>query len=513
MSDTMDVLVVGAGPTGLLLAGDLAAAGVACTVLERRAGESNLTRAFAVHARTLEQLDARGLADELIRTGRPVRGLHLFGNIEIDLSSLPSRFPYLLVTPQYETERVLEERARASGVTIVQGDEVLAVTQYGGGERIDVRSRTASGDEVTRSARYVVGADGVHSAVRTSLGASFRGRSAVKSVMLADVKLRHPPEETLTVNAVEAGFAFLAPFGDGWYRVIAWDRHRQMPDDAPVRLDEVRNITRAALGTDYGMTEARWLSRFHSDERQTDSYRIGNVFLAGDAAHVHSPAGGQGLNTGLQDAANLSWKLALAVQGKASAGLLDSYHGERHPVGSDVLRTSGALLRAAMLRRAPARAVRQLVGTLGSHIGPIARRAAEEVSGIGMRYPTIPGDPSAAGVRVLDVPLLSRDPGPARLYEALRQRRFILLEPGHRAPLDLREPAEEIVVTQTASPSDVSRLVRPDGYLAWSSDTGDLEARKRQAHIALRRWFRTTDATERADPRERNSQRALTFLV
>src|SRR6266545_7443530 len=312
-SRTTEVLVVGAGPTGLLLAGDLARAGVAVTLLERRTDTSNLTRAFAVHARTLEELDARGVADELIDTGRRVSSVRAFGKAGVKLSRLPTRFPYVLLTPQYETERVLERRARELGAEIVYGADLTGLRQNGDGVTADVRSADGSPD--TWRASYLVGADGVRSTVRHALGLSFPGHSAVKSMMLADVRLAENPKDVLTANGAGAGFAFIAPFGDGWYRVIAWHRGNELPDDAPVDLEEIRAVTRAALGTDYGMHDARWLSRFHSDERQAPHYRVGRVFLAGDAAHVHSPAGGQGMNTGLQDAANLGWKLAAVLRG------------------------------------------------------------------------------------------------------------------------------------------------------------------------------------------------------
>src|SRR3954467_15451877 len=207
----MDVIVVGAGPTGLLLAGDLAAAGVSCTVLERRVEESNLTRAFAVHARTLEELDARGLADELLATGTVVRGLRLFNRTRVDLGVLPGRFPFLLVTPQYEVERLLQQRAEKAGARIQQGAEVVAVAQ-------DVRGvcvRLADGRTV-RSA-YLVGADGVRSRVREAVGIPFPGKAVLRSIILADVRLTEAPADVLTVNARRGCFAFVAPFGDGWY--------------------------------------------------------------------------------------------------------------------------------------------------------------------------------------------------------------------------------------------------------------------------------------------------------
>src|ERR671938_972655 len=288
-------------------------------------------------------LDARGLADDLVTTGARVGALRVFGKLEVDLTRLPTRFPYVLVTPQYNTEEVLEERASALGAQIVRGAEVVDLRQESDGVELDVRYK--DGTLATQRAAYAVGADGVRSKVRQALGLPFPGQSAIQSVMLADVRLGEAPEDVLTVNAGRDGFIFIAPFGDGWYRVIAWDRRRELPDDVPVELEEIREITQRVLGTDYGMHDPRWMSRFHSDERQVTHYRVGRVFLAGDAAHVHSPAGGQGMNTGLQDAANLGWKLAAELQGWARPGLLDSYDAERHPVGRLVLRVSGGIPR------------------------------------------------------------------------------------------------------------------------------------------------------------------------
>jgi 2-polyprenyl-6-methoxyphenol hydroxylase-like FAD-dependent oxidoreductase len=486
MDSVTEVLVAGAGPTGLMLAGDLARAGVDCTVLERRAEESNLTRAFAVHARTLEMLDARGLADDLVTTGARVGALRVFGKLEVDLSRLPTRFPYVLVTPQYNTERVLEAYASAYGAQIVRGAEVVGLRQDSDGVELEVRYE--DGTLVTRRAMYAIGADGVGSTVRQALALPFPGHSAVQSVMLADVRLSEAPEEVLTVNAAGDGFAFLAPFGDGWYRVIAWDRRRQLPDDAPVELEEVRDITQRVLGTDFGMHDARWMSRFHSDERQVAKYQVGRVFLAGDAAHVHSPAGGQGMNTGLQDAANLGWKLAAAVHGWAPAGLLDSYHTERYPIGRAVLRGSGALLRLALAQSQATRAARWLLANVVGRFGSPPALVSRAVSGIGIAYATPRGEHRLVGRRASDIRLAPGKAGKARLYEILRGGRFVLLTPaGAHASIERRWTDR----VDSATPADATLpivLVRPDGYVAWAADETAPARRDEALRTALTRW-------------------------
>ena len=486
MDSVTEVLVVGAGPTGLMLAGDLARAGVNCTVLERRAEDSNLTRAFAVHARTLEMLDARGLADSLVTTGARVGALRVFGKLEVDLSRMPTRFPYVLVTPQYNTERALEEHAGALGVQIVRGAEVVGLRQDNDGVELDVRYQ--DGTLGTRRAMYAIGADGVRSTVRQALALPFPGHSAVQSVMLADVRLSEAPEEVLTVNAAGDGFSFLAPFGDGWYRVIAWDRRRQLPDDAPVELEEVRDITQRVLGNDYGMHNPRWMSRFHSDERQVTKYRVGRVFLAGDAAHCHSPAGGQGMNTGLQDAANLGWKLAAAVQGWTPDSLLDSYHTERYPVGRAVLRGSGALLRLALAQSRATRAARWLLANVVVRFVSPPSLVSRAVSGIGIAYATPRGEHRLAGRRAPDIRMGPGKAGKARLYEILRGGRFVLLTPASARYAIGGKWTDRV---DSATPADASLpvlLIRPDGYVAWATDETTPASRDVALRKALTRW-------------------------
>jgi 2-polyprenyl-6-methoxyphenol hydroxylase-like FAD-dependent oxidoreductase len=477
------VLVVGAGPTGLLLAGDLARAGVSCLLVERRAEESNLTRAFAVHARTLEILDARGVADELVATGQRVDRLQVFGGLRLDLRDLPTRFPYVLVTPQYETERVLLRRAGSLGVRVLRGTEVTGLRQGPDGVEVDVRTADGTG---TLRAAYLVGADGVRSVVRRCLGLDFPGRSVLSSLMLADVRLAEPPADVLTVGGNGAGFAFVVPFGDGWYRVIAWDRARpSTPDSVPVELADVGRTVRAVLGTDLGPHDARFLSRFHSDERQVATYRLGRVFLAGDAAHVHSPAGGQGMNTGLQDAANLGWKLAAGLRGDGPPDLLDSYQTERHPVGRLVLRASGALIRAAVLGPPAARAARDVLARLAVRIPPVRHRMVGTVTGLAVRYPAPAGQHRLVGTRAPDVELTG--PGPRRLHEALRGGRFVLLTPADDTPPATAAAARVEVVTPVATrPGTI--LVRPDGYVGWAYDGPGGQPRRAATEAALTRW-------------------------
>jgi 2-polyprenyl-6-methoxyphenol hydroxylase-like FAD-dependent oxidoreductase len=493
MITDVDVVVAGAGPTGLLLAGDLARAGVRCAVLERRAGRSGLTRAFAVHARTLEQLDARGVADELIAAGTTVPELRFSADAALDLSRLPSRFAYLLVTPQYETECVLEERARRLGADIRRGAQVTGLTQHADGVEVTFRTNEDPGQLIR--ARYLVGADGMHSTVRQAVGIPFPGQAAVRSVMLADLRLSQPPPDALTMNTTGNAFAIIAPLRDGWYRVIAWHRQNQRPGSDPVSLEEVRDVTRQALGGDYGMHDPRWMSRFHSDERQVPRYRDGRVLLAGDAAHVHSPVGGQGMNTGLQDAANLGWKLAAAVHGWAPDGLLDSYHSERHLVGRQVLRGCGALLRIGLTCPPALVSARNLLAATVTRTPAAARFLAGVISGLSIAYPAPPPGPHPlTGKRAADLPLADS----RRLYEALHPGRFLLAAgPGILRPGVADGYGDRVERVTLARPSSLVTLIRPDGYFAWADDRAGPGDRTAHIRIALARYC-GTPATRRA---------------
>jgi hypothetical protein len=343
-----------------------------------------------------------------------------------------------------------------------------------------------------------VGTDGVHSTVRNALGLPFPGRPVVRSIMLADVRFANPPQNVLTVAAVGDVFAFIAPFGDGWYRTFCWNRERQLPPSAPLELAEIRAVLRRAFRTDFGLIEARWLSRFQSDERQVPSYRVRRVFLAGDAAHCHSPAGGQGMNTGMQDAANLGWKLAAALRGSTPdpEQVLDSYQAERHPVGRMVLRSSGALVRLALIKPLPIRIARNVLSGAVLRMPMVADRAMGNVSGVGIEYGRPKGAHPSVGKRAEDLPLTSNGTdAPTRLYELLRDSRFALI--GRSAEdASLAEPWKtDVAYAVSAQLPHALLLIRPDGYVAWATDEANPQARASAAREALTQWCGVSEHT------------------
>ncbi|OZC61723.1 FAD-dependent oxidoreductase [Rhodococcus sp. 15-725-2-2b] len=455
-----DVIVVGAGPAGCMLAGELARAGRSVTVLEKHDAQSPLSRAFGVHARTLEILDSRGLAEDLLSTGAHAPGLKLWNGLSLDLGALPSQFPYLLVTPQTNVDSRLEEYARASGARILRGVEVTGLEQNADG--VVVRGTVADGSAQEWTASYAAGTDGVHSIVRTSIGLDFPGRELLRSIMLADVRLVDPPNGLINIGAGKDCFAFVAPFGDGWFRVIACDRTDTADVAASVDETRLRDVVRRALGTDYGWTDVRWSSRFSCDERQVRRYRVGRVFLAGDAAHVHSPAGGQGMNTGIQDAMNLGWKLA-AVLGGADQKILDTYHDERHPVGKLVLRSSGVTIRMLLLRSVVARTLRNIVSARVLRRQRAVGRIAGMFSGISISYACRRGEHPLVGRRAVQIPLID-----GTVTTALRDTTFLMIGENDCSRTDIPRRADH----------GPAVLVRPDGYIAWAgrSDSNQWQA-------------------------------------
>jgi 2-polyprenyl-6-methoxyphenol hydroxylase-like FAD-dependent oxidoreductase len=451
------VAVVGAGPTGLMLASELALGGARVQVLEERTVVPNITRAFAVHARTLELFDARGMADELLTRGVPVYHIAPPGGAMMNLRDLPTRFGMLLVVPQSGTEQVLQARVDDLGVPVVRGAQVVGLSSDVDG----VTVQCAAGAEIR--AKFVVGCDGAHSSVRQLVGIDFAGKQYETHILLADVHLTRAPDDTLTGVTNERGAALLIPFGDGWFRAIAWDRLReQAPLKEPVMQEEIRDSFDRIAGDDYGMTDMRWSSRFLSERKQAQRYRDGRVFIAGDAAHVHSPLGGQGMNTGLADAMNLGWKLSAAIRGTAPGWLLDSYERERLPVGAEVLRMTDAFNQLVLGRSKAQRLLQTIaIGTL-TRVPAGRRFMAGRLSQLGINYPRPSrGDHRMVGKRMPDV-----DVGGARLYELLRDGRFLLTTTD-----DIDVDRSDVVCGvhhDTGLPAAV--LVRPDGYVAWADD-------------------------------------------
>ncbi len=471
-----DVVVVGGGPTGMTVAGDLARAGRTVTVLERRPQINPSSRAFVTMPRTLELLDSRGLAEGLLAKGNLVGAVHLFNGAALDLTRLPSRYPYGLITPQTNVDQALEDYARAQGATLLRGVEVIGLEQDADGVTLTARPKDG-GEPTTWRASYVVGADGTHSTVRDLVGMDFPGKSVLRSVVLADVRLEHGPTgDGLTLGSTPEVFGFLVPYRhDGWYRSMTWDRRRQLPDDAPVDIAEVRDVLNRAMGHDVGLAEAGWTSRFHCDERQVANYRAGRVFLAGDAAHAHSPMGGQGMNTGIQDAVNLAWKLALVLDG-ADEGILDTYHSERHPIGRRVLFQSGAMMRAVTLKPKPARWLRNRLAPRVLGIRRASDVIAGSFSGVTLRYK----NGSRGGHDLVGTPATQTALAEGPLTRLQRDGGFMLI----------REPGTPAILTDLAQAQRIDHgpalLVRPDGYVAWAGST--LTEGEASWHHALLRW-------------------------
>ncbi|MEU1198921.1 FAD-dependent oxidoreductase [Streptomyces sp. NPDC005813] len=489
------VIVVGAGPTGLALACELAAAGVSCTVLERRLAPSTQSRAMGLYSRTMEVLDLRGHADALVALGRPVGRMVPARGARVDFAELDTRFPSLNVIPQSRTEEVLQQRALDLGVTIERDAEVYGLTQDGSGVTLQVR--TADG-EWEESADFVVGCDGAHSAVRELAGIAFRGRTYDIAPILADVRLRQPPPDDVLVVSGGGGVMVSVPYGDGLYRIAVARRDRPWTRE-PVTLEELAEVLTRALGFDPGPYEPEWLARFKIHQRIADQYRTGRVLLAGDAAHLHSPLGGQGLNLGIQDAVNLGWKLAAEVQGWAPAGLLDSYETERRPQAERILAATDRATRLATASSPLVTSLRRAAMARALSHRRIRKAAGEAISGLRTGYARRGASGARlavrAGQRVPDLTVPRAGGAPVRLYSLMRDGRFLLLDLGEDgrcaavteawgsrvSPVRVGAPLPEL-------PGVGALLVRPDGYAAWVDGTGDADGREARMRSALHEW-------------------------
>ncbi|MFJ3704763.1 MULTISPECIES: monooxygenase [unclassified Streptomyces] len=508
-----DVIVVGAGPTGLMLGCELALAGVQVRIVERRAKATQNSRALTLHPRSMELMDMRGLAPRFLSSGRTVPGWH-YANLptHLDFSALDSRHGYTLFLVQARTEALLEERARELGVRIDRGHEVLGLTQDHTSVSVDLRD--SAGQVTTERARYVVGCDGGRSAVRQAAGIGFSGTDETLTGILGDFAVTAASPEAL--GAAKANGVLVVPLEGGLTRFVHIDPERmRAPAAEPVTLEEFRDSLTRACGHDCGIAEPRWLSRFGNATRLADRYRSGRVLLAGDAAHIHFPAAGQGLNIGLQDAMNLGWKLAAEINGWAPTGLLDSYEAERRPVGQAVTQDTAVQLLLAELTlvpqyRRPAVALRTLLDELLG-IQDVNQLLAGRVSALSTAYASPFSDSSDSpegthplvGRRMPDIEL-STAAAPSehtRVYELLAPGHFVLIDlaaqdTGRAQPSGNWTP--HLTTAYAASPEAYENrddlrgvseiLVRPDGHIAWATRTVDPEIRRTERVKALTTW-------------------------
>ncbi|HVF53868.1 MAG TPA: FAD-dependent monooxygenase [Actinomycetota bacterium] len=507
------VVIAGGGPTGLMLAGELALANVDVAIVERRPNQDLPgSRAGGLHSRTIEILDQRGIADRFLSEGQ-VAQVQGFAFIRLDMSDFPSRHPYGLGLWQNHIERILAGWVEELAVPIYRGRDVTGFVQ----NETSVDIELSDGGPLR--ARYLVGCDGGRSLVRKTAGIEFPGWDATTSSLLAQVEVAEEPE--LGIRQDELGaHAFnrveyeirdgeIVYADEGPVGVMVTER-QPAPSTEPT-LSDLREALITVYGTDYGIHSPTWITRFTDMSRQAASYREGRVLLAGDAAHVHYPAGGQGLNTGVQDAVNLGWKLAQVVKGISPESLLDTYHAERHPVAARVL--SNTMAQTALMRPADARleALRATMAELLSMDEP-RKRYAGMLSGLDIHYDLGEGHP-LLGRRMPDLDLVTAD-GPRRVFTLLHDARPVLLnlgEPGAMAPpravlaslpapspsrFDIGPWADRIQMIDAthdgpwelpvigAVPAPTAVLIRPDGYVAW---VGELT--QTGLPDALTNWF------------------------
>jgi 2-polyprenyl-6-methoxyphenol hydroxylase-like FAD-dependent oxidoreductase len=473
---TVDVAVVGGGPVGMWLAAELHRGGVRPIVLERRAERPPYSKALTIYPRTVEQFAMRGIVDRWLAEGTPVPSSH-FAILQnrLDFSFLETRYPYTLFLPQQRTEQLLEEHLAELGIPYLRRHAVTGLRQDETG--VDLEVDSPAEPTVVRAA-YVAGCDGAASVVRAAAGVDFAGTPDAWQTILGDIELTDPPQAPAFTLHTPGGSIYMVATGGGRHRLATID-HSTLYDltDKPVTFGDLRASALRLAGTDFDMRETpdAWLSRVGNETRQATRYRAGRVLLAGDAAHIHYPAGGQGLNLGLQDAANLAWKLAAQIRGWAPSGLLDSYHAERYPVGLDVIDDS---LAQCGLFANPTRegiALRDRFNViLGAHPS-LRRELAVRLSGLGIRYPAAG---QLAGQRAPDLDL--RGAPAATIFGLLHPAKFVMLHLGS-APVAsagyagrLDTVTAELAEDHPAWAGVRALLIRPDGYIAWASSGDDV---------------------------------------
>lgn len=477
------VVIVGGGPTGLMLAAELALVGINVAIVERRKGQELAgLRAGGLHIRTIEVLDQRGIADRFISEGRKFHKAP-FLEMTLDLSDLPTRHNYFLVLWQTHIERILADWVAELKVPFYRGVEVTGFVQNDAGVDVDLSDRRSL------RTRYLVGCDGGRSLIRKKAGIDFPGWDPSTSYLIAEIETSEEPQ--YGIRRSEKGINAIAKLEDPSQARVVLNEIEIIQGGQPT-LGDLRAAMLAVYGTDYGLRSATYISRFTDMARQASSYRNERVLLAGDAAHVHSPVGGQGLNLGVQDAVNLGWKLAQVVHGSSPENLLDTYHAERHPVGARVLRNTLAI---TGLNRDDDRigALREMMSEM-MRLDQPRQQYVSMMSGLDIHYDLGNGHP-LLGRRMPDLDLVTAN-GPQRGFTLLHSARPVLLNFGRPGSVNVAAWKDRIelidaeysgdwtlpVIGAVTAPTAV--LIRPDGYVAWVGEGSHLGLTD-----ALTKWF------------------------
>ena len=472
------ILVAGAGPVGMTMAAALKRLGVDVRIIDKAPERTDKSKALVIWPRTLELLDIHGCVQGFLDAGMEGTGARILANgrelVHVTLDTARSIYRFALLLPQNETERLLDEELARLGVSVERRVELQSFVDEGAG--VTANLRHSDGRAETARFAYLIGCDGAHSTVRHGLQSTFAGSTEPSDWVLADLRIDGElPQRELTICWRPDGILALFPIVGGRFRVIA--DIGLAPDEAvPPTLAEIQDLldTRGPKGLT--AHDPFWLSRFRINERKVKDYRKGRVFLAGDAAHIHSPAGGQGMNTGMQDAFNLAWKLAMVCHGKASATLLDSYSPERSAIGDAVLRNAGTMTRVAILRNPILQEIRNAAAGVLGHIPALRQRLVDQLTEVDLHYQTGPLTAAAQGAshpanghRAPDVRLLEPQGAVMRLNEMLRDGRFAVLSvgtprlalPSELASIAVAEQAEE----SAGYTAGHHYLIRPDSYV------------------------------------------------
>jgi 2-polyprenyl-6-methoxyphenol hydroxylase-like FAD-dependent oxidoreductase len=454
-----DVLIAGAGPTGLTLAIDLARRGVQCRLIDKAEAPATTSRALGVQARTLECFEHLGIADQAVAAGLPMHGIRLHSDrkiiAHIAFQNTDSKYGYVLSLPQSGTERLLTERLNAENIPIERGCELLSARDTG--DRVEALV-SKNGQTEPIECKYLAGCDGAHSKARQQAGIAFEGSAFPEKFLLADLSIDgYPTRDEANVYLQEGRIVAIFPMPDGHYRIVLEDPGQQ---DGDPTLEEIQKAIDLYGPAGVRVHDSIWTSRFHISQRQVTAYRSGRTFLLGDAAHIHSPIGGQGMNTGIQDALNLGWKLALAVEGKAAPELLDSYNAERRPVGARLLHATGAATHVALAANPLLEGIRnQVIHSLTS-FNVVQHEMQRAISQIAVNYHDSPI--VTQGGERLQMPATN---GMRHLLLASKNSPIAQLATSDYGPyVDQQEPSP---------PNGKATLLRPDGYVGLKAHAAD----------------------------------------